>query len=63
MMLNIDDAPKSSMSWSFTNAPTGVPEEQKGNKLAESTGGMLVKDPPKVKSAIEKFLITQKCES
>ena len=29
----------------------------------KNIGGLLVKDPSKIKSVIEKFLITQKCES
>ena len=40
-----------------------VPKEQKGEEPIESTGGVLAKDPLKVKSMIEEYPITQKYKS
>ena len=43
--------------------PISLPEEQKNEKPTKSIGGVLAKDPSKVKLAIEKSLVTQECKS
>ena len=38
-------------------------KNKKGEEPKESTGGVLIKDPLKVKLVIEEFPVTQKCKS
>ena len=58
-----DDAQKSLVSWSSTHAPIRVPEEQEKEEPTRSTGGVLAKDPPKVKLVIKESPRTPKYEN